>query len=375
MSVPFAFALVLFTFLPVNAARVLLSLYALDLGAQPLAVGLLTATFSLFPMLLAVVAGKVTDRVGARQPVLVCTVVVCAGMLAPWFVHSLAALYFAAAMNGFAFAFFSVALQNLIGLISKPHERTRNFSIFSLMVASATFAGPLLAGFTIDRAGHAAACLGVALAALIPCGMLAGFGAGMPGGSRGPRPAGSVRETLADPAVRRTLAVGGLLMAGQDLFQTYMPVYCHQIGLSASAIGVIVGTFAAAAFVVQIFIQRLIARLSMQRVLAGCLFLSAAGLVCMPLFRDAAALTALAFVFGLGICCGQPIITMLMFSHSTAGRSGEALGLRITVNHLTRVVSPVLFGSFAAALGLPPLFWLSAALMGAGGLLARPRRG
>ena len=45
MSIYFAFALTLFTFLPVNAARVLLALYALELGAQPLAVGFLTATF------------------------------------------------------------------------------------------------------------------------------------------------------------------------------------------------------------------------------------------------------------------------------------------------------------------------------------------
>ena len=74
MSIYFAFALVLFTFLPVNGARVLLSLYALDLGAAPLAVGFLTATFSVFPMLLAVLSGKITDRVGARWPVLCGTV-------------------------------------------------------------------------------------------------------------------------------------------------------------------------------------------------------------------------------------------------------------------------------------------------------------
>ncbi len=66
MSVYFAFALVLFTFLPTNAARMLLSLYALDLGASPLAVGLLAVTFSVFPMFLAVIAGKITDRVGSR---------------------------------------------------------------------------------------------------------------------------------------------------------------------------------------------------------------------------------------------------------------------------------------------------------------------
>lgn len=373
MPIYFAFALVLSTFLPVNAARVLLSLYALDLGAEPLAVGFLTATFSVFPMLLAVISGKITDRVGARWPVLGGTLFVLGGMLAPYFVRGVPLLYFAAAMNGFAFAFFSVSLQNLIGMMSAPQDRTHNFSIFSLMVASANFIGPLFAGFAIDRFGHATACLYVGLFALVPMVMLAGWGGGLPRGSSGPRPAGGVRETLSDPAVRKTLATGGLLMAGQDLFQTYMPVYGHSIGLSASAIGVVVGMFAAAAFVVQLVIKRLINRYSMELVLTYTLYLAAATFVLMPFFRSATALSVLAFIFGLAIFLGQPIITMLMFSHSTEGRSGEALGLRITVNHLTRVVSPVVFGSIATAVGLQPLFWISALLMGSGAAVTRPK--
>jgi MFS family permease len=373
MSIYFAFALVLFTFLPVNGARVLLSLYALDLGAAPLAVGFLTATFSVFPMLLAVLSGKITDRVGARWPVLGGTVIVLCGMLIPYFLRGVPLLFVAAALNGFAFAFFSVSLQNLVGMMSPAQDRTHNFSIFSLMVASANFAGPLCAGFAIDHYGHATACLFAALLALIPMIMLAGWGGGLPGGTSGPRPAGGVRETLADPAVRKTLATGGLLMAGQDLFQTYMPVYGHGIGLSASSIGVVVGMFAAAAFVVQLVIKRLINRYSMEQVLTYTLYLAAATFLLMPFFRSAAALAILAFIFGLAICLGQPIITMLMFSHSTEGRSGEALGLRITVNHLTRVVSPVVFGSIASALGVQPLFWISAVLLGSGGALTRPK--
>lgn len=374
MSVYFAFALVLFTFLPTNAARMLLSLYALDLGASPLAVGLLTATFSVFPMFLAVIAGKITDRVGSRWPVLGGAVIVFFGMLLPYFWRELAVLYVAAAFNGLAFAFFSVSLQNLIGLMSKPDMRPQNFSTFSLMVATANFAGPLMGGFMIDQAGHPAACLADALLALVPMTMLIFWGRGMPGGTSGPKPAGSVRETLSDPAVRKTLVTGGLIMAGQDMFQTYMPVYGHSIGLSASAIGVIVGTFASAAFVVQFTIKRLIAKYSMEALLTYTLYLAAASFVLIPFCRSATLLTLLAFVFGLAICCGQPIITMMMFSHSTEGRSGEALGLRITVNHLTRVASPVVFGSLAAALGVAPLFWVASVMLVSGGAAVRPRR-
>ncbi len=56
-SVNFIYALSTLNGTSVFAAQVVLSLYALKLGASPFAVGLLAATFSLFPMLLAMTAG------------------------------------------------------------------------------------------------------------------------------------------------------------------------------------------------------------------------------------------------------------------------------------------------------------------------------
>ena len=81
----------------------------------------------------------------------------------------------------------------------------------------------------------------------------------------------------------------------------------------------------------------------------------------------------MAFAFGLGMGCGQPIVTMQMFSNSVAGRSGEALGLRMAVNHLTRVVGPVIFGLVGSAFGLPAVFWVNGLMLGSGGVLSRTR--
>ena len=74
-----------------------------------------------------------------------------AALLLPYFVRALPAFYVAAAMSGLALAFFHVTLQNVIGLLSKPADRPRNFSNFSLMGAVTNFVGPLFAGFAIDK--------------------------------------------------------------------------------------------------------------------------------------------------------------------------------------------------------------------------------
>ena len=95
--------------------------------------------------------------------------------------------------------------------------------------------------------------------------------------------------------------------------------------------------------------------------------------VLLPFFEGVAALALIAFTFGLGMGCGQPVVTMLMFSNSAQGRSGEALGLRMTVNHMTRLVGPVAFGSLASVAGLAAVFWVNALMLGAGGLLSRSR--
>ena len=40
-------------------------------------------------------------------------------------------------------------------------------------------------------------------------------------------------------SIRRTLATGSLQNAADSLYQFYMPVYTHAIGLSASVIGIV----------------------------------------------------------------------------------------------------------------------------------------
>src|SRR6188768_3697530 len=128
VSVYFVYALSTCNGIAVNGAQVLLSLYALKLGAGPLGVGLLAGTFSIFPMLLAVTAGRLVDRFGARWPMTFGALFSGLGMLVPYFVPGLPALYVAGTLTGLAVIFFNLATQNLVGLLSTPETRPRYFS-------------------------------------------------------------------------------------------------------------------------------------------------------------------------------------------------------------------------------------------------------
>lgn len=373
MSIYFVYALSLLNGIGVFAAQILVSLYALNQGAGHLAIGLLAASFSLFPMLLAVTAGRLVDRFGVRWPMTCGATTGGIGMLIAYFFPGLPSLYIAALLTGLGLIFINLGTQNLVGLLSTPENRAKNFSNYTLSTSAANLLGPLLGGFAIEHFGYSSTCLYLALLSLGPVSMLLAYGRAFPGGTRAPgKGAGSgVRAMLADPQVRQMLVTGSLINAGINLYQVYMPVYAHSVGLAASTIGIVVAMNSAAAFVARFMLPRLISRFGEQRLLAYVFFVGASALTLIPLFHNAVALGLISFLFGLGMGCGQPIIIMLMFSNSKDGRSGEALGLKFTTNQLTKLVSPVVFGVIATALGLFPMFWINASLMIAGGLFSR----
>jgi MFS family permease len=376
VSIHFVYALSLLNGIGVFAAQILVSLYALHHGASHLAVGLLAASFSLFPMLLAVVAGRLVDRFGVRWPMTFGATTGGLGMLIAYFFPGLASLYIAALLTGLGLIFINLGTQNLVGMLSTPENRAKNFSNYTLSTSAANLLGPLLGGFAIEHFGHSNTCLYLALLSLGPVTMLLTYGRRLPGATRQPGKGtgGGVRSMLKDPQVRRMLVTGSLINAGINLYQVYMPVYAHSIGLPASTIGIVIAMNSAAAFVARFALPELIRRLGEQRLLTYVFFTGATALALIPFFHSAVALGTISFLFGIGMGCGQPIIIMLMFSNSKDGRSGEALGLKFTVNQMTKLVSPVIFGFISTALGLPPMFWLNASLMIGGGLFSRPKK-
>ena len=66
----FLYALCFLLMTNLRGARVVASLYALELGASPFTVGMLAAASSFMPVLLAWPVGRWADRAGARAPML-----------------------------------------------------------------------------------------------------------------------------------------------------------------------------------------------------------------------------------------------------------------------------------------------------------------
>ena len=360
-----------------RGSKVAVTLFAIELGAPQLWIGVVVALYSVFPMMLGLYAGKLTDRLGVSIPMIGGTLGLATALLVPYLFSNLMSLYASAMLIGASWVFYNVCVQNLIGLLSDAESRARNFSNFGLVMAGGSFFGPLLAGFSIDHFGHARTYLHLAAvplaAVLIVATSKAIRTAKVKTGGKEEQAVYS-SNLLHNVPLRRTLITSAIVLTGTDLFQFYMPIYGHNVGLSASAIGMVLGVFAVAAFVVRLIMPALVKRHGADTVLLWSLYVGSVAYVLFPIFETAVLLAAVAFVLGIGMGCSQPVSLMLIYDRAPPGRSGETLGLRLTVNNFMHIAVPMVFGTLGSAFGVAPVFLANAAILAAGGVISARAR-
>jgi MFS family permease len=358
-----------------RGVKMQVSLDALSQGASSFEVGAIGAMFPVFPLLLAVVAGRVGDRIGVRWPMIGGAIVMGLGVAIPLEWPGIAGLFACAICIGFGQVFFHVSVHNLIGMFGEGEARTRNFATFSLGQSTSAFFGPSIAGFSIDGFGFGPTFALLAAISFAPAVILLLKPAIVP--ARKPHAheerSGSL-ELLAIPALRRTLLMSGVTLTGIELFSFYFPLYGRSIGLAASTIGLVMSSYAVAAFIVRLGMSGASRRIGEVGVLTVSLFMAGATYMLVPFVSHAILLAVVAFLLGLGLGCAQPLTILLTYNHAPKGRSGEALGLRITVNKLTQFAVPIVFGGLGSTFGLIPVFWANGIFLLAGGVMSLAER-
>jgi predicted MFS family arabinose efflux permease len=355
-----------------RGSKVAISLYALELGAGAAAVGVLAALFAVFPLLLAVQAGRISDRFGVRVPIVCGALTMAAGLTVAFFTTAIPLLFLCPALIGLGHIFFHVSIHNLVGSLGARADRTRNFSTFALGSSIAAFIGPSLAGFAIELAGFRTAFATLAVVAAAPALLILILRHVIPVHVRHEEEeqAKSAFDLLAIPGLRRTLILSGVCLTGIELFSFYLPIYGRSIGLAPSVIGMVLSSYAVAGFIVRSFMHRLAQRYTEVGVLTGSLFVAAAAYFALPGLGDGWLLAAAAFALGLALGSAQPLTIILTYNHAPAGRSGEALGMRIMANKVTQIAVPLAFGGFGAAMGAVPVFLATGVFLLAAGLIS-----
>ena len=375
MTIALVVALAFLTHVGFAGSRLAVPLFAIDQGATPFVVGTIVSFYALFPAFLALPAGRMTDRLGFRLPLLFGTGGVCAALILPCVWPSMTILYVTATLIGIAFMALQLATQTLAGAIAGPAERARNFSHLSLGFALANLSGPLLAGFLIDRIGHAWT-FGALAVPLVPAIIISALGSRWIPAVQAKAEAarGGMFDLLRIKGLRDTLIASGIVSAAWDVYQFFMPIYGRAHGLSATAIGIVMSAFAVAIILLRIVLPFAVRRTGEARLFTYAMFIAAASFCLFPLFQNPWPLAAASFLLGVACGVGQPLAMTLVFNTTPRDRVGEATGMRITINQVTHFAIPLVFGAVGSVAGFAAVFLTNAACLMAGGLASLRNR-
>lgn len=359
-----------------SGCRLAVPLLAVHEGATPFLVGTIVALYAVLPAFLAVPAGRISDRLGYKTPLLVGSLGVMAAVLVSAAAPSMGSLYATAMLSGLGFMALQLATQALAGAIAGPAERARNFSWLSIGFAAANLCGPLVTGWLIDNIGYARTFAALAVP-LVPAVIISAFGSRWipPVATRGDAALGGFFDLLRIKPLRDTLIASGVVSSAWDVYQFFMPVYGRAQGLSATAIGVVMSAFAVSIILVRTVLPAGVRRWGEARLLTAAMFLAALCFCLFPFFEDAWALAAVSFLLGIGCGCGQPLSMTMLFNASPKGRAGEATGMRITVNQVGHVIVPLMFGAVGSIAGFGAVFFTNGAFLIAGGVLSHRNLG
>ena len=348
----------------------LTTLYAISLEASTFQVGIIVGLAAFFPMVLSIYIGQVSDKIGFRYPLMLGSFGVSVALFLPYIIKGeLYILFVSQAIFGLAFILLLVNIQNLVGKISTIDNRAQNYAIFSLGISTASLLGPLITGFSIDHLGYNNTYLILSLMAAIPgCFILFNLLKLPTSTVTKEISTNSFKDLLASQSLRKTFIISGVILSGIGIYEFYFPIYGKYIGFSASMIGIILSVNASAFIMVRLFMPLLIKRYTEEGVLKGCLFIAAGAFLLIPFFKGVIALAIVSFILGIGLGCGQPLSIVMAYNASPEGRTGEVLGVRLTVNKIVQFFVPIIFGSVGAMVGFFPVFWSNSLLLFSGGL-------
>jgi MFS family permease len=358
--------------------RLAAPLQALREGHSAWAVGILLALFAAAPVLLALYAGRLADRLGYHRPVILAAGLTGAGM-ALAVLSSLiqgsghfALLCLAATLAGSGANMGMLTVQRTAGLAARDAtERVRIFSWLGIAPSFANVLGPVAVGFMIDSQGFAAAYL-LLLAFPLATVFSARQVPRLPPPKPAVVPAGRRSwDLLRVPGMKRLLVVNWLLSMCWDVHSFAVPILGHERGFPASTIGLVLGSFTLSVTLVRLAVPLVARHMHETVVLRGAMLGTAVVFALYPLAGTPWLMGLCAVALGVTLGAVQPVVMNTLHHLTPDQRHGEALALRSMAINASSTVMPLVFGASGAVVGAAVLFWAVGGAVGAGAWLAR----
>jgi predicted MFS family arabinose efflux permease len=355
--------------------RVTISYRAVELNLSIVWLGLIAATFAIFPILIAVRIGRFIDRGHDAQTAWVGSAIFFFSMcgFARWSTPT-GLLVFSTVMGmGHIMLMASQQLLCVRAAGSKSMESV--FGNFMVATSIGQGLGPYIVGWVGGTAAlpptQPLFVIGAASAAVALCFALLLRPSRKP---RDPKASGElvpVGQILRIPGLLAVVAAGVIMVAASDVVVVYVPLLGAERNIDVHDIGLLLTVRAAAAMIARLFYVRMVMAFGRwPLMIVGTLLCGVSYAVIalpLPLWAMHATIAVMGFSFGVATTLS---ITMVVDMTSISAR-GTTNSLRIMSNRIGQFVMPFGAGLVAAASGVGGLFLVlaGAIVVGAGAMI------
>jgi MFS family permease len=348
----------------------------LELGADVMIVGLVTATYALLPLVAAMWLGRMTDRTRRLGAVMaIGAVMLAVGAAGLALAHTVPLVASFSAVLGMGHLVFTIGGQSFIARYAADGKLDHGFGWFTAAYSAGQLLGPLLAGFflssPVPRPAAIATSMWVAAALsllVLPVTLARPLRKSVRDrrdarhistepGPEPPVPATMI-AILRTPGVPSHMAASLALLAMLDILIAFLPLIGEQSGLSPAWVGVLLATRGAASIISRVFLPVLASRFSRRALLLVSLYGAGLVLAVLPLVVGKVWVAALMLLIG-GFCLGlgQPLTMTLVSKAVRPTWRGTGLTVRLMGNRAGQVVMPLLAAAVAAPLGPAGAIW------------------
>lgn len=365
------FAAGFFSLSQIPMMTLIVPLWAADIGAGPLWIGIAVSLRAALAMFFSIQAGALMDRLGTAR---VCGALgVAAALLALayplW--PSIAGLLLLQTVLGFLHVTCWIGAQAMIGTLAGGNPGT--MGRFTFVTTLGTFLGPLLVGLVwefLGPWGAFALVSGWSLAfALIATATSCAGGAA----SGAPvRPADLVPKwadymagfgLLRSPIVACFMVISSALAATYAMRHTFLSAYLDGIAFQGTEIGIIFGSMALSGGVAGLTVGYLSRYVRPHWLTIAATMLGALSFSTLPLFTGFWPLLVVSLA--TGICTGLafPLVLSILTREISIGDQGLSAGLRSTTNRTASLTIPVIMGAVIAATDMAFGFFVMGAVV------------
>ncbi len=332
----------------------ILPIFAKELGASGLIIGVVASSYSLMQFLFSGFWGALSDRIGRRPVILISILIMVVAYLVFANAGSIIVLLISRLLSGLGAANLSAA-QAFISDVSTPEKRAKNFGLIGAAFGLGFIVGPPLGGwlkdsFGIEWVGYTAALFSgfnFLLAYLIlPESLLTkNFASPL-----WQNPFGNLVKVLQQASLNQFFIINIIFITAFSMMQITAAILWHEkYQLSDAQVGYTFAFVGVLAVVIQgTLLGKFTSRFNEKSLLATGNILLSIGLLSMPfvpihLFVPLE-LLALTFI-GFGNAFINPMLSSILSAEVSAMQQGFYLGILQSSGSLARLIGPVIGGS------------------------------